>query len=70
MRCIDHVGFDLVRSRVIPTSDCDTALRVAFGSGLEATKESVTHCLLSYTEHLRNETGPLLVDDDYRFGTT
>lgn len=63
MRIIDHSGFDLVRSRVIPTCDCDTVLRVAFGSGLEATEESVRRSLTVYTGYLRNETGPLLIDD-------
>jgi len=63
MRIIDHSGFDLVRSKVVPASDCDTVLRVAFGSGLEATEESVIRCFTAYVEHLRNETGPLLIND-------
>ncbi|MFM9959987.1 MAG: hypothetical protein ACKV2Q_02040 [Planctomycetaceae bacterium] len=64
LRCIEHSGFELVRSRAVPASDCDTALRAAFGSGLEATEETVRQCLTAYTEHLRSETGPLLADDD------
>jgi hypothetical protein len=63
LRCIDHVGFELVRSKIVPASDCDTALRAAFGSGLEAQEESVTRCLISYIEHLRRETGQLLTQD-------
>ncbi len=63
LRIIDRFGFDLVRSKVVPASDCDTALRAAFGSGLEATEESVRHCLAAYIGYLRDETGPLLIND-------
>ena len=63
MRIINRFGFDHVRSRIVPASDCDTALRAAFGSGLEATEESVMHCLTAYVEYLRHETGPLLIND-------
>jgi hypothetical protein len=63
VRIINQTGFDLVRTRVVPTCDCDTVLRVAFGSGLEATEDGVRRSLAVYTEYLRNETGVLLVGD-------
>lgn len=59
---IKSEGFDLVRDRVVPCCDCDTVLRCAFGSGMDATEDVVLGCLLSYTNHLRNETGSLLCD--------
>ena len=62
MRIIDRFGFEVVRDRVIPVCDCDTVLRVAFGSGLMATEENVRRCLTVYTGYLRNETGVLLID--------
>jgi hypothetical protein len=63
MRVIGHTGFDLVRNRVVPVCDCDIVLRVAFGSGLDATEESVMRCLEIYTGYLRDETGALLIND-------
>ncbi len=52
---------EAVRDRVVPACDCDTVLRAAFGSGLTATEENVRHSLTAYTDHLRQETGPLLI---------
>ncbi|HZZ74104.1 MAG TPA: hypothetical protein VFE24_17760 [Pirellulales bacterium] len=59
-RIISCSGFGHVRTKLVPACGCDTVLRVAFGSGLNATEESVTRCLTIYTEHLRRETGSLL----------
>ena len=69
MRIIQQSGFNVVRSRVVPACDCDTVLRAAFGSGLEATEETVMRCLTVYTQYLRDETGPLLINDSHAFGT-
>ena len=69
MRIIQSSGFDLVRTRVVPACDCDTVLRAAFGSGLEATEETVMRCLTVYTTYLREETGPLLINDPPAIGT-
>jgi hypothetical protein len=62
-RIIDHTGFAVFRTRVIPACDCDTVLRVAFGSGLEATEEGVRRTFEVYTQDLRQGTGSLLVVD-------
>lgn len=61
-RIIDRFGFEVVRDRVFPVCECDTVLRAAFGSGLMATEENVRHSLTAYTDHLRKETGLLLID--------
>jgi hypothetical protein len=61
LRVIDAVGFDLVRTRVVPPRNCDTALRAIFGSGLEATEASVQEGLASYVIDLKTQTGGLLV---------
>ena len=62
MRIIDRFGFELVRNKLVPGCDCDTVLRIAFGSGLSATEEGVRRCLTVYTGYLRKETGALLID--------
>ena len=61
LRIIDRMGFDAVRTKVIPARHCDTALRAVFGSGLEAKEGSVRDGLAAYIAHLRGETGSLLV---------
>ncbi|MCY2965390.1 MAG: hypothetical protein NT069_17450 [Planctomycetota bacterium] len=60
LRIIDQSGFDAARSKIIPGSNCDTALRAVFGSGLESTEENVRTGLQSYIRDLRRETGSLL----------
>lgn len=60
---INQSGYPVVRKNVVPASDCDTVLRVAFGSGLDATEEGVRRCLSKYTQYLRDETGGLLVPE-------
>jgi hypothetical protein len=57
---INQRGFEHVRTRVVPVSDCDTALRAAFGSGLDASEANVCDCLTRYVEDLREGTGVLL----------
>ena len=61
LRIIDAIGFDLVRTRVVPARNCDTALRAVFGSGLEATEATVRAGLASYIADLQGQTGDLLV---------
>ena len=61
LRIIDRIGFDLVRTRVVPARNCDTALRAVFGSGLEATEATVRAGLASYIADLQGQTGDLLV---------
>lgn len=62
LRIIDRSGFTVVREKVIPAFGCDTALRAVFGSGLEATEETVRAGLTSYVTDLRRHTGALLVE--------
>lgn len=61
VRIMNRYGFDLLRERVVPVVDCDTALSAVFGSGLSAVETNVRHSLNSYIEHLRGECGGLLV---------
>ena len=60
LRLIDQFGFDLVHARVAPARDCDTALRIVFGSGLTAAEQGVRDGLGSYINDLRGRTGGLL----------
>jgi hypothetical protein len=53
-RVIQHCGFSYVQDKVIPARACDTALRVAFGSGIEATEAAVLTILDSYINELRS----------------
>lgn len=62
LRIIKQAGFSHVRAKVVPVSHCDTALRVAFGSGLDATLENVQAALESYVNDLRHDVGPLLIE--------
>ena len=62
LRIIDQSGFAVVRAKVVPAFGCDTALRAVFGSGLEATEDSVRLGLTGYVTDLRNHTGNILVD--------
>ncbi|MCS7301142.1 MAG: hypothetical protein NZ556_06260 [Fimbriimonadales bacterium] len=54
--------FAKAREKIAPARECDIAIKVAFGSGLEATPENVERALRSYIEDLRRETAGLLVD--------
>jgi hypothetical protein len=53
-RVIQHCGFSYVQDKVIPARACDTALRVAFGLGSDATEASVLATLDSYINELRS----------------
>jgi hypothetical protein len=61
VRLIDRYGFVSILNKIVPGRDCDTALRAIFGSGLSATEEQVRGGLESYINHLRKDTGALLV---------
>lgn len=63
-RLIPHLGFNEVRQRVVPVRDCDTSLKAAFGSGLQASEENVRRSLASRITDIRAETGNLLVLDN------
>jgi len=53
-RVIQHCGFSYVQGKIIPARACDTALRVAFGSGCDATEANVLAALGSYINELRS----------------
>lgn len=57
---IEKCGFDEVKRRVVPAVECDSGLRAAFGSGLDAEEHQVIRVLDSYIEEMRNATGTLL----------
>ena len=59
-RVIQHCGFSYVKDKVTPARACDTALRVAFGSGSDATEPSVLAVLDSYINELRSLSIDLL----------
>ena len=63
VRIIKRIGFEHVRNKVVPVSDCDTALRAIFGSGIDAVEENVLRGFESYIRHLRGETGSLLASE-------
>ena len=52
-RSIQCFGFEHVKAKVVPASDCDTALRAAFGSGLDAVESNAVHSLDARIRYLR-----------------
>lgn len=64
-RIIDHQGFESVRAKVAPGDGkyCDTALRAAFGSGMDATEINALACLRSYITEIRRFPVDLLEPD-------
>lgn len=66
-RLIPHLGFEEVRSRVVPavrSGNCDTSLKSAFGSGLQTTEDNVRRSISSRIVSLRSEVGELLIPDN------
>jgi hypothetical protein len=59
-RVIQHCGFSYVQDKVIPARACDTALRVAFALGSDATEASVLSILDSYINELHSLSIDLL----------
>lgn len=60
---ISQQGFDKSKSKIVPAIDCDTALRAAFGMGLDAEEKQVLRVLNSYVQELRNATRKMLRED-------
>ena len=54
-------GFELVRQKVVPVRNCDTALKVAFGSGNLAQEDNVLLALNQYIQELRRDCPNLLM---------
>ena len=52
-----NYGFIVVRSAVVPTSRCDTAILSCFGSGEHATEDNVRLTLNSYLDELEMQVG-------------
>ena len=59
-RVMQHCGFSYVKDKIIPARACDTALRVAFGSGTDAIEVNVLAILDSYINELRSLSIDLL----------
>jgi hypothetical protein len=53
-------GFDFVRDRVVRNGYRDTAIRSAFGSGLQATPSVVHEALRLYLDDLHSCAGDML----------
>lgn len=60
LRSVLVLGFEEVRARVVPWMACDTALRSAFGSGMQATWDNVQSTLKGQVTNLRATSGTLL----------
>jgi len=60
---IGRGNFAVIRERIVAAEKTDTVMQVAFGLGLETTKEKATEALEYYIKKLRQETGSLLMAD-------
>lgn len=60
---IDDLGFETVRSRIVPLRQCDSATRAAFGGGMDTTEADVQAYFAASIADLRRDTGALLADD-------
>jgi hypothetical protein len=54
-------GFEAVKQKIFPVRDCDTALKVAFGSGDLAQEDNVLLALEQYIQELRRDCPDLLM---------
>jgi hypothetical protein len=52
--------FEILLSKIVPARECDTAVKVAFGSGNQADLSHAIGALDAYIEELRAKTGSLL----------
>lgn len=55
--CINAIGFETVRERIVPSRNCDGATRAAFGSGLQAQESNVLDALSAYIAELEKTVG-------------
>lgn len=60
LKDIHAYGFEVVRDKIVPVRDCDTAIKAVFGSGSASTLENSLATLNNYIQELRAETGNLL----------
>lgn len=61
-KLIIDTDFEVIRSKVVPVRDCDTALKVAFGSGDRAEQPNVIWALEEQIKELNQECPNLLID--------
>jgi len=52
--------FEILRSKIVPARECDTAVKVAFGSGNQTDLSHAIGALDAYISELRAKTGNLL----------
>ena len=52
--------FEILRSKIVPARECDTAVKVAFGSGNQTNLSHAIGALDAYISELRAKTGNLL----------
>ena len=57
---INYLIFETVRTKVVPVRECDTAIKVVFGSGFDTSEVNARSALDSYIADLRNESNGLL----------
>jgi ribosome biogenesis SPOUT family RNA methylase Rps3 len=69
LRVIAHLGFDEVKKRVVGSNQLalDTAVRAAFGSGMQADDINACRSLERRVKSLATEAGGMLTTQDYRF---
>jgi hypothetical protein len=61
---IQQLGFEIVKQRVVPRQDCDTALNACFGSGDRSIASNVVASLKSYIDDLDRLVPELLANLD------
>jgi hypothetical protein len=59
---IRRLGFEAVRTKVVPVMACDTAITACFGSGELATEANVVMALEGYITDLKRDAEGLLAD--------
>ena len=62
LRLIAHFGFNHVVGKVVGDLYRDTALRAAFGSGMQTSESNAVACLKAYIEELRQLPVDLLAE--------
>ncbi len=63
LRLLDHLTFDPLRDRLLPSLDQDGLVRLLFASRLEAREIEVRTGLASYILHIRRQSGVLLLEE-------
>jgi Superfamily II DNA/RNA helicases, SNF2 family len=61
VKLIEVKGFNAVKAKVAPMRDCDTALKVAFGSGLHSTQTNSLFALNGYIDEIKRDCPNLLI---------